>query len=226
MLTVTNVTMVGDTCSPIVRVSGDTNGDNKLDVNEVWVHTCTTTLTATHTNTVVATGWANGISAVDIASATVVVGAPVVPPLIHVTKIPSPLALSAGGGMVTYTERVTNPGTVALSGVGLMDDKCAPLQYVSGDTNGDSLLQPSETWTYTCRTNLLASTTNTAVASGTANGITVRDFAVATVIVAAPSLPRAGFPPVENDILRNIMIAGVLLLGAASLVGALRKRTI
>jgi hypothetical protein len=71
---VSNVTMVGDTCRPIVRISGDANNDNILDLTETWVHTCTTTLTATHTNNVVATGWANGLSAVDIASATVVVG--------------------------------------------------------------------------------------------------------------------------------------------------------
>jgi hypothetical protein len=71
---VSNVTMVGDTCRPIVRISGDANNDNILDLTETWVHTCTTTLTATYTNNVVATGWANGLSAVDIASATVVVG--------------------------------------------------------------------------------------------------------------------------------------------------------
>lgn len=106
---VTNITMVGDTCSPIVLISGDTNTDGRLDVTETWVHTCSTTLTKTHTNTVVATGWANGISAVDIASATVIVGLPVVPPLIHVTKIPNPLSLKAGGGPVTYTETITNP---------------------------------------------------------------------------------------------------------------------
>jgi len=40
---------------------------------------CSTTLLATKTNTVVATGWANGISATDIATATVVVGVPIVP---------------------------------------------------------------------------------------------------------------------------------------------------
>jgi hypothetical protein len=46
---VTNITLVGDTCSPIIRVSGDTNGDQKLDLNETWVHTCSTTLTETPT---------------------------------------------------------------------------------------------------------------------------------------------------------------------------------
>ena len=107
---VTNITMVGDTCSPITLVSGDINANAVLDVSETWTYTCSTTLSATHTNTVVATGWANGVSATDIASATVVVGLPVVPPLIHVTKVPSPLALPAGGGMVTYTETSHQPG--------------------------------------------------------------------------------------------------------------------
>jgi len=72
-VSVTDVTMVGDTCSPITLISGDTNGDANLDVNEIWTYRCSTTLSETHTNTVVATGWANGLSATDIASATVVV---------------------------------------------------------------------------------------------------------------------------------------------------------
>lgn len=51
---VSNITMVGDTCGPITLVSGDINTDTKLDVSESWAHTCTTTLSETHTNTVVA----------------------------------------------------------------------------------------------------------------------------------------------------------------------------
>ena len=192
---VINITMVGDTCSPITLTSGDTNGDSKLDLNEIWTYHCTTTLSKTHTNTVTATGWANGISAVDVASATVVVGAPIVPPLIHVTKVPSPLKLVAGSGTVTYTEKISNPGTVALSNVRLTDDKCSPMKYISGDTNGDSKLDTTETWTYTCKTNLTKTTTNTAIASGEANDLTARDLAVATVIVSVPGLPNTGLPP-------------------------------
>lgn len=220
---VTNVTMVGDTCSPIVRQSGDTNGDNILQTTETWRYTCTTTLSATHTNTVVATGRANGITATDIASATVVVGAPVVPPLIHVTKIPSPLVLASRGGMVTYTERITNPGTVALNNVRLTDDKCSPMVYQSGDTNNDMMLQPSETWTYTCRTNLSATTTNTAIASGDANGLSVRDIAVATVVVATPALPSTGFSPGQNA-LWGVLVASLFMIVATSLAVALRRR--
>ncbi|EKD33458.1 MAG: hypothetical protein ACD_76C00025G0003 [uncultured bacterium] len=222
---VTNLTMVGDTCSPIVLASGDTNSDAILGLTETWIYNCTTTLTETHTNTVVATGWANGISATDIASATVIVGLPLVPPLIHVTKVPSPLTLLAGGGAVTYTEKITNPGTVALNNVRLTDDKCSPMNYVSGDTNGDVKLDTTETWTYTCRTNLTSTTVNTATAVGEANGYTVRDFAIATVTVAtaAPALPQTGSAPMSKTLLT---IAIGLLAVSSILYFAKRKQTV
>jgi uncharacterized repeat protein (TIGR01451 family) len=220
--------MVGDTCSPITLVSGDINTNSKLEVDETWVYHCSTTLSATHTNTVVATGWANSISATDIASATVVVGIPVVPPLIHVTKIPSPLALIAGGGTVTYTEKITNPGTIALSNVLLTDDKCSPMKYISGDTNNDSKLDTAETWTYTCQTKLTKTTTNTATAVGEANGLTVRDFAIATVVVAAavPKLPNTGFSPKGEIAPWGIAILAGIFAVAVFLYFAKRKQII
>jgi len=178
-----NITMVGDTCSPIVLISGDTNSNGKLDTTETWTYSCSMTLSTTHTNTVVATGWANGISAVDSASATVIVGAPVAPPLIHVTKIPHPLVLAAKGGVVTYTNQVTNPGAVSLNNIKLIDDKCGPNIYISGDTNGNGKLDPTETWIYSCQTNFTKTTVDTVTASGEANGLTAKDFAVATVVV-------------------------------------------
>jgi uncharacterized repeat protein (TIGR01451 family) len=221
----TNITMVGDTCSPIVLISGDTNTNATLEVSETWTYTCSTTLTETHTNTITATGWANGISSVDIATATVIVGGPV-PPLIHVTKIPNPLVLPARGGAVTYTERITNPGTVALSNVTLVDDRCSPLTYISGDADGDSLLDTTETWTYTCRTNLVRTTTNTAVATGQANGETARDFAIATVVVGAvlPGLPSAGLAPTESIPAWSVVALGILVLASTPLLVVLRKR--
>lgn len=200
---VTNVTMVGDTCSPVVRVSGDINSDNKLQVNETWVHTCSTTLLQTHTNTIVATGWANGISATDIASATVVVGAPIVPPLIHVVKKPSAFLLLSPGGAVTYTYTVTNPGTASLNNVSIADNKCTGLpSRVSGhpgDINKNNLLESNETWVFTCKTNLTETTTNIGTASGSANGLTATDFALATVVVASPKLPNTGLSPHETQ---------------------------
>ncbi|MFA6397532.1 MAG: ice-binding family protein [Candidatus Paceibacterota bacterium] len=214
---VDNITIVDDTCSPVVRVSGDTNDNSKLDLIETWIHTCTATLSATHTNTVTATGVANGITATDIASATVVVGAPVVPPLIHVTKIPSPLAL-IGGGAVTYTYTVTNPGTVPLSNVTITDDKCTglPGRVVGhpGDINNNNLLESNESWSFTCKSNLTKTTTNTATASGDANGLTAKDFAIATVVVSVPGLPKTGFP--SNESIKLIYIVGGLFVALLS----------
>ncbi len=223
---VTDISMIGDTCSPINRTSGDTDNDNQLDVNETWVYHCFTQLTETHTNTIVAKGWANGLSATDIASATVVVGAPIVPPLINVTKVPNPLTLLAGGGMVTYTNRVTNPGTVPLQNVRLTDDKCGPVSYVSGDANGNALLEPTESWVYTCSTNLTQTTVNTVVAAGDANGLTARDFAIATVVVAVapvvvPTLPNTGSLSPGN-MLAWSLLAGIVV--ASLLFAALRKK--
>lgn len=189
---VSDITLVGDTCSPILLQSGDTNGDGKLDLNEVWVHTCTTTLTQTHTNTVVATGWANNISTVDIARATVEVGVPVVTPAIHVIKIPRPFTVPTTGGWVTYTEIINNTGTIPLVDIRLIDDKCRPVKYRNGDTNRDGKLDLNERWVYTCRAFLTSTTTNTVFASGTGNGITVRDLAVATVVAT----PVIQLPPV------------------------------
>ena len=211
---VSSVTMVDDSCSPLTLISGDTNADARLDTNETWIYNCSTTITKTHTNIVTATGWANGISATDIATVTVVVGAPIVPPLIHVTKVPSPLAL-VGGGAVTYTYTVTNPGTVPLSNVNIIDDKCTglPGRVVGhpGDLNKNNLLESNETWTFTCKSRLTKTTTNTATASGTANGLTAKDFAIATVVVSTPGLPKTGFPPKENNASWIMIIsAGVL----------------
>jgi uncharacterized repeat protein (TIGR01451 family) len=194
-VTATNLTVVDDTCAPAVLVSGDINSNAQLETTETWTYTCSRVVSATHTNTVIATGLANGITATDIAFATVVVGLPaIVPPLIHVTKVPNPLTLPYGGGPVTYTETITNPGTAPLTGVTLTDDKCAPLIFVSGDTNTNSQLDVGEAWTYICQATLAATTTNTATVTGQAGGLIAIDFAIVTAIVAtaAPGLPNTG----------------------------------
>jgi hypothetical protein len=214
---VTNITMVDDTCSPLIFLSGDLNTDTKLDLNEKWTYDCFKTLSATHTNIITATGWANGISATDIASATVVVGASIVPPLIHVTKVPSPLAL-IGAGRVTYTYTVTNPGTEPLSNVSIVDDKCTELPGRvlghPGDLNKNNLLESNESWSFTCISKLTKTTTNTATASGSANGLTAKDFAIATVVVSfSPGLPKTGFAPREENISWfNVLFSSILNL--------------
>jgi hypothetical protein len=74
--------------------------------------------------------------------------------------------------------------------VELKDDKCAVISLDSGDVNDNFLLEPSETWSFSCRTNVRVSTTNLATANGTANGRIVYAYDTAVVIVRpAPEVP-------------------------------------
>jgi uncharacterized repeat protein (TIGR01451 family) len=220
----TNVTVTDDKCSGVARVSGDANGDSRLQSTETWTYRCTMNIPQTTVNTAIATGQANGLTAIDTALATVTVAGLPVPPLIHVLKKPEPAILPAGGGMVTYTYTVTNPGTVRLNNVSVTDDKCGPVVLISGDVNGNGMMGPTETWTYTCRQNLTVATTNTATARGSANGFDVSSIAVASVtllseVVApapAPLLPVTGFDPGSQSLAWMLSSAG--LLAAAALL--------
>ncbi|MCX6716217.1 MAG: ice-binding family protein [Candidatus Taylorbacteria bacterium] len=73
----TGVVVTDNMCNPIVFVSGDLNGNNKLDLTEVWKYKCTTTLSDTTTNTAMAVGYSDDSyrqSAVATAVSNVVVG--------------------------------------------------------------------------------------------------------------------------------------------------------
>jgi uncharacterized repeat protein (TIGR01451 family) len=201
----TDVTVTDNRCSPVTYLSGDLNNNGQLDPGENWKYDCVTTLASTTTNTAIATGHTGTQTAVATAVATVVVGAPLDPPLINIVKVPSRLVpFPFGGGTVTYTYTVTNPGMVPLNNVSVTDNRCSPVNYLSGDVNGNGLLDPGEVWTYACSTNITNSTTNTATAEGSANGLTAIGYAFATVLVSAPvstpGLPNTGFPPAGNDI--------------------------
>ncbi|HCU08395.1 MAG TPA: hypothetical protein DF480_05455, partial [Clostridiales bacterium] len=166
-----NIRVTDDKIDVVNYVSGDINEDGYLQVSENWIYTSQAMLDEDTTNTATARGDAGGMTAMDVAYATVLVS-DIVPPLINVIKTPSPLALATGRGLVTYTYRITNPGTEPLSNVSLIDNKINLLSYVSGDVNSDNLLQHGEIWIYTASTTLYQTTTNLATATGEANGIT------------------------------------------------------
>jgi uncharacterized repeat protein (TIGR01451 family) len=218
-----NVTVADNMCPSVGFVGGDTNGNSMLDVNEIWNYSCTMNLSQTTTNTVTAMGHTNGLTAIDTANATVAVGVPIIPPLIHVVKVPSVFVLPAGGGPVTYTYTVTNPGTAPLSNVTISDDKCTGLPGRvlghPGDLNKNDLLENNESWSFTCQTNLTQTTTNTGTASGNANGLTAVDYSLATVVVDPPALPKTGFPPEEkNNVSYLAIISGILALASVSFI--------
>jgi uncharacterized repeat protein (TIGR01451 family) len=80
------------------------------------------------------------------------------------------------GSTVTFTYLVANTGTVPLSAVVVRDDRGTPdittddfrPTFVSGDTNGNGLLDTTETWTYTAsRIATAGQYTNIGTVSGT-----------------------------------------------------------
>lgn len=228
------VTMIGpwvkdDKCADVKYVSGDTNNNGRLSVGESWTYTCTKIVSVTETNVATAHGQSNGWDVYDTASATVVVGVALIPPLIHLEKVPNVFILPAGGGPVTYSYLVTNIGTVPMSDVTISDDKCTglPARVIGhpGDLNKNNLLDTNETFHFTCQTNLTKTTTNTGTATGHANGFTTIDYSSATVVVAAPGLPNTGLSPEGENASRNMMVLAGFLAVSIFYYVARRKQT-
>ena len=144
-------------------------------------------------------------------------------PAIRVTKTAVPKALTSGPAWVTYTYKVTNPGTAALSNVSVTDNKISSVKYVSGDVNEDKLLQHGETWTYTARKYLSGTTENTATAKGSANGKTAT--AVATLVVARRTVTGGEIPKTATP-WYNVLFAGFVLMLIGAAVWRLRETNV
>jgi len=179
-----NINLTDDKCSSVIYVSGDDNSDNILETTEIWIYTCDMNLIATTTNIATITGEYNTQIVQANDDAIVTVGTPQDNPIIAITKTANPTSLSAGGGNVDYIYVVTNPGNVSLSSVKLSDDKLGVITSYSGDDNSDSILDTTETWTYTANTNITASTTNVAIVEGYYNTQKVEATANASVSVS------------------------------------------
>lgn len=119
---------------------------------------------------------------------------------IKVKKTASDYKLNSGPKKVTFTYKVTNEGDVALSDISVKDDKCDDVNFKSGDSNNDGMLDINEEWRYTCKKTVKKTETNTVTAKGTANGERVKDTDTAKVTVSTPGLPSAGF---SSDDQRN-----------------------
>lgn len=192
----TNAVVDDDKCSPVGFTGGDTDGDSKLDPGETWTYTCTTTLTADTVNTATATADDDeGNTATDTDTATV----DVIDPRIAIDKVANPKSANPGD-TVAYGYTVTNPGDEPLTDVKVVDDKCSPVTFTGGDTDGDGKLDTGESWTYTCSVVVgtgSASVTNIGTATAKdSTGATVSASDSETIsIVEAVSLVRQPDPP-------------------------------
>ena len=121
---------------------------------------------------------------------------PILRPGIAVEKT-APVTVQDGSGPITYSYDVTaGSGNEPLKSVTVADDRCPKVvgtmngTYNVGDKNSDGLLDPGETWKYTCTTTLTSTTTNTATATGVGNrdNITVTSTDKWTVAVNQPNV--------------------------------------
>lgn len=192
----TNVAVIDDKCSPVGFTGGDTDGDSQLDPGETWTYSCTTTLSSDTVNTATASAKDDeGNTATDTDTATV----DVIDPRIAIDKVANPTSANPGDTVV-YGYTVTNPGDQPLTDVKVVDDKCSPVTFVGGDTDGDSKLDTGESWTYTCSVVVgtgSASVTNIGTATAKdSTGATVSASDSETIsIVEAVSLVRQPDPP-------------------------------
>ncbi len=139
--------------------------------------------------------------------------------LISIDKSANPTALTSGPGSVTYTYRVTNPGTESLANVTVTDDKLSTVTYVSGD-DGNGLLDPGETWIYTATTTLNVTTTNIGTVTGYYNGLPTTDTSSARVVVTRRTTTGGEIPKTATP-WYNLLLAGVAL----TLIGFVGLRT-
>ena len=165
--------------------------------------TCTVTYTIVQADidagsvTNVATASGAGLTT-NPATATVTIARPA----IAIAEAASRTSLPIGGGSVTYTYVVTNPGNVPLTGVIVSDlisgtsrVACVPAGLVMTGGNQDASLDPGETWSYACTRFIARTTTDTATVTGHWGTAAVASTDTATVTVGhAPPAPTPPAP--------------------------------
>lgn len=111
-------------------------------------------------------------------------------PSIGITTVPTPSSLPRGAGDVIYKYAVKNfSKEVPLSNIQITDNKCSPVKFIEGDDNNDSKLDFNETWRYTCKTKVYATTQNVAKVSGVFNDVTFTHRSYSTIVVGSYAPP-------------------------------------
>jgi|GEM_PF-4846210 len=163
-MTLTSVNVIDPSVSNLTYVSGDADGDNKLDLTEIWHYTASHTVTQddidnggvvnpalAYTNTASVTTAQGGADADanDSDSESVPI---VQDPRVSLTKsasVPGGTA-NAAGEVIAYTINVANAGNMTLTGAAVSDPSVSNLTRVADLLgNNDNILNVGETWQYT-----------------------------------------------------------------------------
>ena len=186
------------------------------------------TKTCTITNRDIGPATGGGSSTMTISPTTPPVAPAVqVFPQIAIAKVPTPATLIGGPGSVTFDYTVWNTaGPQALANVMVTDDKCTALVFVSGDVNNNAKLDLHENWKYSCNSFLSKTTTNTATAIGYSDDSyhhATTAFAVRTVSVFIPGLPKTGFAPEQKNSSTDLMVITLGMLSILAIYGIQKK---
>ena len=130
-------------------VSGDTDTDGQLDVDETWVFEGSYTVTQAdmdaggviHSEVTVDSDQTAPVT--ESADVTVVQN-----PDTLVTMTSDVSEVERRGDVITYTVEVENTGNVTLTGITLASDPDMVFTLVSGDTDTDGELDVDETWVF------------------------------------------------------------------------------
>ncbi|MFV7236987.1 gliding motility-associated C-terminal domain-containing protein, partial [Flavobacterium sp. ZB4R12] len=184
--------------SAIALQSGDVNDNSIVEVTETWIYTATYTVTqadidaGTITNQASVNGTAPDTTIVtDLSGDSTTDDDPDVIPIcttpeIAIVKtnnitVENGCATLAVGNVVIYTFTVTNEGNVSLHDVTVTDPHTglSAIALQSGDVNNNSILEVTETWSYTATYTVTqadidaGNITNQASVSGTAPDTTI-----------------------------------------------------
>ncbi|TRO62445.1 DUF7507 domain-containing protein, partial [Christiangramia sabulilitoris] len=132
-------------------VSGDSNSNDIMEVDETWTYTATYEATQAdidngsdivHTASVTTTEVTTAVT--DDATTTITQS-----PTLTVANTVAPTDIAAPQTL-TYTIVVDNTGNTSLTNVAVVDPQATTgPAYVSGDSNSNDIMEVDETWTYT-----------------------------------------------------------------------------
>jgi uncharacterized repeat protein (TIGR01451 family) len=198
-VSLTDVVVNDDLAEIAIFISGDTDSDGELDVNEVWIYSAVYDVTQDDidegeplVNT--ASVSTDEISSPESDDASTTISSN---PGWSMSKVVAETEYVNTGDVLHYTITVDNTGNVSISNVRITDPGAdtGSIRFTGGDTDTDNRIDPSETWTFSATHTVTqddidaGSYTNTATANGNAPSDTMTP-ATGSATVPALQLPE------------------------------------